>query len=302
MSLFPYLTWDAFLSYATLVLATVVTIAALVKDARDYVDASRTRGRLLLWVAYGCVILLFLAGVIQTHINRKQAIGDKLQAEQAQHKLEEGQQKFLLAESESKAHLEDASASLQKLQDKVDKLQTQAQTQKLSLELAEVSRELEDAKAKLQKPLAKCEPTFASSDYNKLPIREAAGENTPEGVKVDFGVINTSDVAAIKGEIALRLCTGCQYGIEPEGFTKPKIGPDDERIRVFGTIQEHSVAQDMSVTIIPPLAWGTRKLVFVVLVKCENCEPGRFKQLVVDVPSVLPPDVTLKKKRAKPKP
>jgi len=253
-------------------------------------------------VAYACVILLFLAGIIQTHINRKLAIFDKQQAEQAQQKLEEGQQKFLLAESESKAHLEDASASLQKLQDKVDKLQTQAQTQKLSLELADVSRELEDAKAKLQRPLAKCEPTFASSDYNKLPIREAIGESTPQGVKADFGVINTSDVAAVKGEIVLRLCPGCQYGIEPEGFAKPKIGPDDERIKAFGSIQEHSVAQDMTVTIIPPLAWGTRKLGFVVLVKCENCEPARFKQLWVDVPSVVPPDVTVKKKKAKPKP
>jgi hypothetical protein len=302
MPQFPYLTWDAFLSYATLVLATIITVAALFKDAKDYVNASRTRGKLLLFVAYVSVILLFLGGLSQTHINRKQAIGDKQQAEQAQHKLEEGQQRFLSAESESKAHLEDASASLQKLQDKVDKLQTQAQTQKLSLELADVSRELEDAKAKLQKPLAKFEPTFATTDYTKLPIQEAAGERTPQGIKANFGVLNSSDIAAVKGEIAIRLCNGCQYGSEPEGFAKLKVGPDDERVRTFERILEHTVEQDMSITIIPPFALDTRKLVFAVMVKCENCEPSKYKSLVVDVPPLIPPDFTVKKKRAKPKP
>jgi len=292
--MFPYLTWDAFLSYATLVLATVVTVAALVKDAKDYIEA-RTNGKLLLWVVYACVLLLFVTGVVQTHINRKQAIGDKQQAERAQRELEEGQKKSLSDSSDSKARLEEAKASLQMLQDKVDKLQTQAQTQKLSRDLADVSRELEDAKSKLQKPLVTFEPTFASSDYSKIPIKQGVGERTPQGIKVNFGVLNQSNVAAVKGGIYIRLCDGCQYGVEPEGFMKPKNAPDDERIRDFETIQEHSVIQDMSVTIIPPLAWGTQKLGFFIMVKCENCEPGKFKELFVDVPSITPPDFGAKK-------
>jgi hypothetical protein len=242
---------------------------------------------------YGCVIILFIAGVVQTHLNRKQAISDNRQAANDRLSLNK-------SEAANEARLTDANANLQKLQDKVDHLQTQADTKEMSRALSDVTKELEDAKTKLQRPLARFAATIATPYYDKMPITETVGERTPEGIRASFGVFNLSSVTAEKGEIIIRLCDGCQYGVEPEGgFTKTKNGPDDERVREFDRVQEHSVVQDMAVTIIPPFTAGSQKLVFAVLVKCENCEPGTFKRLFVDIPSVVPPDFTVKKKKAK---
>jgi hypothetical protein len=215
--------WDAFLSYGTLVLATLVTLAALVKDARDYVG-SRPHGKMFLSAVYGCVLLLFFAGIYQTHLNRKQAAIDRDQAEKDRSQLTIDRQHSEAAEAVNQARLKDANESLQKLQNKVDNLMTQAQTQELSRKLSDVKVELEDAKSKLQKPLAVFTATFATPYYDKIPILESVGERTPEGIKVKFGVFNRSDVTAVRGVIVIRLCDACQFGVEPEGFIKASVG------------------------------------------------------------------------------
>lgn len=181
-------------------------------------------------------------------------------------------------------------------------MQTKAQTQKLSLELSDVTRELQDAKSKLQQPRAKFVATFATPYYDKIPILQTLGERTSEGIKVNFGVMNSSDVAALKVEIVIRLCDACQFAVEPKNFSKPVIGPEDERIREVDTLQARSVLQDMSATIIPPID-GPPRFQLALMVKCENCEPGRFTPLLVRVPTLTPFDFrNNKKKNPKSKP
>jgi hypothetical protein len=293
---------DWFFAYGTLVVGTLVAFAALLKDAEDYVNISKKRGKFLLLALYVFILFLLAGGIYQTYetrskadIDRAQALADRLNLDKD--RIQEKQDK---AVSESK--LQGANDSLQRLQDKVDQLQTKAQTQKLSLELSDVTRELQDAKSKLQQPRAKFVATFATSYYDKIPIVETVGERTLEGIKVNFGVMNTSGVAALKGMIVIRLCDGCQFATEPSSFTKPTVGPEDERLRNFDTIQEHAIVQDMSATVIPPLG-GFSKFLLAVMVKCEDCEPGHFMQLIVDVPPVVPPDFrSAGKKNPKSKP
>lgn len=188
------------------------------------------------------------------------------------------------------------------MQGKVDQLQTKAQTQKLSRELSDVTQELEDAKSKLKQPRAQFVATFATPYYDKIPILQTVGERAPEGIKGNFGVMNSSDVAAMKGMIVIRLCDACQFATEPPGFAKTPLGPEDERVRFFDTIQEHAIVQDMTATIIPPLD-GPPSFAIAVQVKCEDCEPGKFMKLMVDVPRLIPPNFQdAKRKPLKSKP
>jgi len=293
--------WDVILAYGILFLAAAVTFGTLVKDARDYLEAIEKHGRWLLWSVYACAFLLFLAGIFQTHGTRKQAWLDRKQAQQDRDRLTADRAQAQAVEAVNQARLSDASKSLEKLQEKVDRLQTKAETIQLSRELSDVETELRDAKSKLQQPRANFVASFATPDYQKIPIREAIGERTPEGIKVNFGVMNASDVAAVKGMIVLRLCDACQFGGEPAGFVKGQNAPEDERFRVFDTILEHAIIQDMAATIIPPLG-GTPRFEVIVMVKCTNCEPGRWNRLSVIVPPVVPPDFHKKNPSSKKKP
>jgi hypothetical protein len=63
------MSWDAFLSYGTLVVATVVTVASLLKDAERYRNTLGSTGKFLLYGVFGCVLLLFLGGIVQTLIS-----------------------------------------------------------------------------------------------------------------------------------------------------------------------------------------------------------------------------------------
>lgn len=281
--------WDAILAYGTMCLAAIVTLATLLKDARDYLKTSEKHGKWLLWSVYLCTVLLFLAGIFQTHATRKQAWEDREQARKDREHLVADRAHAREVEAVNQARLSDANDSLSRLQDEVGRLQTRAETIGLSRELSDVSAELADAKSKLQQPRARFVATFATPYYDKIPVVESVGERTARGVKVNFGVFNAADVAAANGIIALRLCLGCQFGEEPAGFSKPETGPADERIRSFDTIQERAVLQDMTATIIPPLG-GPRRFAFAVMVKCRNCEPGRWNQLIVTIPSIGPPD------------
>jgi hypothetical protein len=293
--------WDAILAYATLVLATIVTLATLVKDARDYLHASKRHGKWLLWSVYACALLLFIAGIFQTHQTRMQAWRDKEQARIDREHLAADQLRARMTEATNQARLDDANKSLDKLQAKVDRLQTKADTKELSKELSDVKTELEDAKSKLQQPQAKFVATFATPYYDQIPIRELRGERTTEGIKANLGVMNIGDVAAARGEIVLRLCNACQFGVEPPGFVKTSNGPEEERLRAFDTIQEHAVVQDMSVTIVPPLGDSPR-FEIGIMVKCSNCEASRWDKLVVSVPPVVAPDFYKKNSRSKKKP
>jgi len=288
--------WDWIFAYGTLFVGTAFAAAALAKDAEDYVNLSKSSGRLLLFVLYALCLFLLAGGIYQTHQTRSRANADREQASKDRRQLEQDRAEAKTFKAANDARLSDANASLQRLQDKVDKLQTQAQTQELSRELSDVTAELEDAKSKLRQPRAKFVATIATPNYDKIPVLETVGERTPEGIKVDFGVVNSGEVAATKGEIVIRLCAICQFAFEPPLFFKPNIGPDGERVRMFDNIQEHAVVQDMSVTIVPPLG-DPPNFMIAVMVKCESCEPGRFTQLRVDIPPLVSPDFRSNKKK-----
>jgi hypothetical protein len=292
--------WDWFFAYGILVVGAFATACILYKEADEYLNLSKKRGSLLLVLMYLFTLFLLVAGLYQTHQTRAQASADKRQAENDRRQLEADRTQAKQDRAVSNAQLNDAKASLRTLQAKVDKLQTKAETQELSKELIAVKRELADAEVKLQQPRARFVPTFATPYYDKIPISDSYGERVPEGVKVNFGVMNTSDTTASHGEIIIRLCDACQFAGEPPGFSRVSTAPDTERIRQFDIIHDHEIVQDMSATIIVPLTATNFPL--GIIVKCENCEPGKFQVLRVSIPPLVSPGQSLKPRtRTKPK-
>lgn len=288
--------WDWFLAYGTLVVGAFATLVALYKDADDYIKLSSKRGRLLLASMYIGTLFLLGAGMYQTHQTRVQAYIDKQQAEKDRKKLETDSIQSQQDRAVSKAQLDDARVSLRTLQAKVDKLQTKAETQELSKELLAVKNDLNEAELKLQQPKAKFAATFATPYYDEMPVIDTTAARIPEGLKVNFGVMNTSDIAASRGEIIIKLCDICQFAAEPPGFVRVSTSPETERIRYFDQIQDHEVLEDMSAIVIVPLT--AKDFEFGIIVKCGNCEPGKFQPLKARIPPLVSPSLSFNKPKA----
>ena len=277
---------DWLLSYGTLGLGALFSVGALYKESEEYV--AKKSGRPLLLLMYFSILLILIGGIVKTHQTRVQSEADKQQAAKDRKQLEEDRAQAKQERAINDAKLNDAKDRLEGLQGKVDKLQTKADTQELSKQLEGVKHDLAEAESKLQQPRAHFAATFSTTDYEKLPVREATGQRVPEGIKFNFGILNDSDVAAVHGSVVLKLCTGCTFGGEPDGFTKPPWSPDDERYKDFARVQEHQVSQDLSATVVPPIAASAFQV--GVMVKCEDCVPSKWDILTIKIPSIVPPD------------
>jgi hypothetical protein len=286
---------DWLLSYGTLGLGALFSVGALYKESEEYV--AKKSGRPLLLLMYFSTLLILIGGIVKTHQTRVQSEADKQQAAKDRKQLEDDRGQAKQERAINDAKLNDAKDRLQGLQDKVDKLQTKSETQELSKQLADVKHDLAEAESKLQQPKAHLVATFSTTDYEKLPVHETTGERVPEGIKFNFGVFNDSDVAGVRGSVVLKLCAGCTSGGEPDGFTKPRWSPDDERYKDFARVQEHQVSQDLRATVIPPIAATAFQV--GVMVKCEDCVPSKWDVLTIKIPAIVPPDFKATPKKSK---
>ncbi|HEY2459488.1 MAG TPA: hypothetical protein VGI16_01705 [Candidatus Acidoferrum sp.] len=292
--------WDAFIAYASLIVGALVTAGALYKEADQYTKRFAKRGGLLLVLMYLFTLFLLVAGIYQTYQTRVQSHDDKQQADRDRKQLESDRVQGRIDQAVSKVQLDDAKASLGILQAKVDKLQTKAETQELSRELLAVNKELGEAESKLQQPKARFVATFATPYYDQIPIGQAIATRVPEGFKIDFGILNVSEVTASRGEIIVKLCDVCQFAAEPKDFGRATSAPDTERIRHFDQIHEHDVLEDMSATIVVPLT--VTEFEFGIIVKCDNCAAARLQMLKVRIPPLVSPGALgFDKPRSKPK-
>jgi hypothetical protein len=292
---------DWLLAYGTLGVGALFSLGVLYKESEEYI--SKRRGKPLLLVMYSSILLMLMGGIFQTHqtrsssnADRTQAAKDREQAAKDRKALDDDRSQAKQERAVNDTKLNDAKERLQTLQDRVSRLQTKAETQALSKQLLDVKSELAEAESKLQQPKAHLVATFGTPHYNELPVKEVVGEKVAGtgAVKFNFGVLNASDVAALHGEIVLKICDACSFATEPEGFSRAALSPDNERIRDFGQIQEHTVAQDMTATVIPPIT--TPEFQVGIIAKCENCETAKLQILKVKIPPVLPPDFKTPKK------
>jgi hypothetical protein len=142
-------------------------------------------------------------------------------------------------------------------------------------EIDDTKKELRATQAKLVVPKPTLVPSFYMLNYSfQPPILEANGTRSPDGnVSVEFVIVNSSNVSAIRGEIVLRICQICQYAKEPEGFVKRNGASDNEGSKLFEHILPNSIAEKMTAEITVPL--NVRRFEVDVTVICENCDTTR---------------------------
>ncbi len=74
---------EVFLTYAAQVAVAILAFFALWKDASDYGELSKKYGKHIVWFCAALTVVLAVASIVLTHISRKQAIQDKIDASQA---------------------------------------------------------------------------------------------------------------------------------------------------------------------------------------------------------------------------
>lgn len=111
--------------------------------------------------------------------------------------------------------------------------------------------------------------TFPTLERNTVPIRQISLSMTDGVVKVPFTFGNISDESAIGVEIWVKVCDGCRYAKEPEGFTHLRGADEHDRYRTFGTTNPDVFFEVMSVEVTPPL--GVDGFDIALRSACQNC-------------------------------
>jgi hypothetical protein len=250
--------------YLVIVGTIVLGLFTLLKEWEEY-KSPRLR------IAVGCGLIIL--GVL-TIVNLYLESDEKKKAAGAIKSLE-GQVKA--ANDAQTANTELFLKSFDKLSAEVSKLQTQAATEGLRNELAKVQGELQRTQKALAPP-PKAVLTFTFEPFtnpppgsNKpiVPSTEVALPILADGtVRVEFSVLNLSDVDALDGQIALQICDDCKFAKEPAGFQRLQGQSDRERNRTFTQIYAKTSTQNMTVDVIPPKSAG---FLIGIMYRCRTC-------------------------------
>lgn len=153
---------------------------------------------------------------------------------------------------EEKPILSEESRLKEKLETKVFRKSEQTPVEKPK---PESPKEMEKAKQQiplLPPKLAQLLFSFPSRNRQDIPVTVTKVPFRDGVAKVEFTVVNLSDMSAIGPEIWVKICLGCAYAKEPEGFLKLSGADEHDRYKVFNALNPTVALQTMTVEIIPP--------------------------------------------------
>jgi hypothetical protein len=268
------------LNILLLILAATTAVAAIGgetrhKDEPRFFKSITRRG----WVSLVCAVLTLAAGIgkevkQQRENEQLRAVADEEKKKSAEDiKGLEGQVKAANTAQERNTEL--FIKSFSKLSGEVSSLQTQAKTEALQKKLATVEAELQKTQKALAPPpkavLAfSFEPFINPPAAPAVPVTEVKLPVLADGsVRVEFTVLNISDVDAVDGEFTLQICEDCKFAKEPAGFRKLAGQSDKERYVKFQRILVRTALQTMTVDItVPPKYSG---IVVQIVYRCRTC-------------------------------
>jgi hypothetical protein len=245
--------------YLVIVGTIVLGLFTLLKEWEDYKNPR-------LRTAVGCGLIIL--GIL-TIVNLYLEFEEKQKASGAIKRLE-GQ--VQATNDAQKENTEQFLKSFDKLSAELSKLQTQAATEELQKELAKVKGELQ----KTQRALAPGPKAVLAFSFEQPPPGKPVVPSTKvrlplraDGtVRVEFTVLNLSDVYATDGEITLRICDICKFAKEPETFLRVSGQPDTARIMPFKQFPPRTSMPTMTVDISPPAAPG---FLIGIVYRCLTC-------------------------------
>jgi hypothetical protein len=167
-------------------------------------------------------------------------------------------------------------AHLGTLSEKITNLETRVATACLQKDLAEVRGELQRTQ-KTMAPAPLVPLQFSFFPFTNPPYPQKAVPSTDvvlpvsaDGtVRVQFTVLNMSELAALDGELTLQICDQCKFAKEPDGFQHLPGQQDTHRTvkfdRILGTTAVATMTADITV---PP---NVASFPMGILPRCRNC-------------------------------
>jgi len=111
---------------------------------------------------------------------------------------------------------------------------------------------------------------FFTLDKRIFPLTEQSLPVVNRGVAIDFFVRNTSDgIAAMLGNITVRIPEGAVYVEEPNGFKKVPDAPDTDREMHFDILNAHEFLHKMTIKFSVLREWSFVKV--GLKYACQNC-------------------------------
>jgi len=188
-------------------LSVLTTVLALVQFLKDWKSEKKSWLKL---VSFGLIVLIGIGGIFNTYFT------DLNNAKQRREDQQQIAELTGVQEANKRQSAEFFGIMLQKVSD----LETQIKTEELQKTADQLRAELKATQKAMTPPKAKLRFTFEQPDGRSRILKRVTLPVKNDVVHVKFSVINESDVAALDGELTLRIPKACEFAIEPPNFNK----------------------------------------------------------------------------------
>lgn len=130
----------------------------------------------------------------------------------------------------------------------------------------------------------------ATASTEHVVLSKLVRPNSDGSYLVEFATMNVSDVAADSLEMWLKICDGCSFVGEPNGFTRPAGMEDRARYRSWGNLNAGAFTEKMSAFVKGPSEGGAFQV--GVRYACKNCARSfDFQRATITPIGLIPPHV-----------
>src|SRR5579872_5841312 len=207
--------------YIFQVLLGLVALFGLLKDWKDYAEASKQFWKPLRIVVLAATLCVILLSIFDTYVTHKEAyekeqIAIRKEAE-SKKRIDDLTEQVTQEREENKNNADGFRTSFARLYDKYSELIARSQNADLIKEIKRTRDELKATQDKLNQPKARLTASFWHPGLapDRL-VREVALSRQADGsITLDLAVVNTEDVTATSGGYTVRLCEECRFLKEP---------------------------------------------------------------------------------------
>lgn len=267
--------------YILQILLGAIALFALSKDWDDYVTRLGKLKTLFLFAA--TIIVIFLT-LLDTHSTRKDT-REKEQIAASKDAASTKQVEILteqvrLEREENKQNSDGFRISFTSLYDKYSDLASRVRNSDLLRELHQTQSDLKETQSKLAQPKATLTASFWHPNMSSANLTKdiTVSKKADGSVTLDIMVLNTSDTAALNGTYTIRICVGCKFAKEPEGFMHFKGSEEQDRQVNFDRILSKSTDEKRTIEVFPPqpLATLPNRFEIDMWYSCVNCVTDRI--------------------------
>jgi hypothetical protein len=270
--------WNAIEPYLLQCLLGVIALGGLLKDWKDYGEASgRFKKPVRMAILVGTVAVILLS-VFETFSTRretkeKEQAASRNEAE-SKKQIDDLTEQVRLEREENKHNADGFRTSFDVLYSKYSDLATRTHDADLLREIKQTREELKTTQQKLNPAKAHLTAGFwePNNDTDIFPLKTTVQKRTDGSVVFDLSTVNSSDVNALGGGFVVRICGLCRFAKEPQGSIHTPGAPEQEREFQFQHIFAHSHLSKSTIEVIPPSGVGFMVDVFY---RCENCPPDK---------------------------